>query len=152
MNIFATFEHSIEVEIALTELENQWIPREQILVVFMENEPSPAHLQARKKTMASNAFEVGMACATGSAVIGASFGFILSWGPIIWGLIATIFGFSAGFFLFYFLKKKGIRPYQRTNGPAILVIVQCTENLVGQVTDLMWQYKALTVGQAEEPS
>ena len=152
MNIFGTFKQSIEIEQALAELESRFISKEQIIVAFMDNASSPAQLSARTSNIKSNAFEVGVACATGSAVIGASIGFELTWGPIIWGIITTIIGFYIGYSLYYFNKKNRIHLDQRKKEPEILVIIQCTKKQAPQIKELMWQYQALTVGQVNDTS
>jgi hypothetical protein len=55
----------------------------------------------KKKHLRFKAIEVGMACATGFSVLGASAGFVLAWGPVIWGLLAACFGFGIGFGLYF---------------------------------------------------
>ncbi|MCM3691848.1 inorganic phosphate transporter [Neobacillus niacini] len=152
MNLFATFEQSIDIEQALAEIESSLISRDQILVVYMDNEPSPEKLTGRTREIHSNAFEVGMACATGSAVIGACIGFVLVWGPIIWGLICVLIGFTIGYSVYYFLKKDSVHTRRLKKEPEVLVIIQCTEIHVHPIREILWKYRALTVGQTEDPS
>jgi hypothetical protein len=152
MNIFATFEQSIEIEQALAELESSFIPSDQILVVYMDKVPSPVQLTGRKSEIHSNAFEVGIACATGSAVIGACIGFVLVWGPIIWGLICVIIGFTIGYCLYYFLKKDSVHTLLQKKEAEVLVIIQCAEILAHPIREILWKYQAFTVGQTEDPS
>jgi hypothetical protein len=151
MTLFATFEQSIEIEQALAELESSFIPSDQILVVYMDNEPSPVQLTGRTREIHSNAFEVGIASATGSAVIGASIGFALAWGPIIWGLICVIIGFTIGYSFYYFLKKDSVQTRRLKKEPEVLVIIQCTEIQVHPIREILWKYQALTVGKTEDP-
>lgn len=152
MKIFATFEQSIEIEQALAELESSFIPSDQILVVYMDNEPLPVQQTGRTKEIYSNAFEVGIACATGSAVIGACIGFALAWGPIIWGLICVIMGFTIGYSIYYFRKKDSVRMPRQQKEPELLVIIQCTEIQAHPIREILWKYQALTVGQTADPS
>jgi hypothetical protein len=152
MNLFATFEQSIDLEQALAEMESSLVSRDQILVVYMDNEPSPEKLTGRTREIHSNAFEVGIACATGSAVIGACIGFVLVWGPIIWGLICVIIGFSIGYSLYYFLKKGKAHTLRLKKEPEVLVIIQCAEIQVHKIREILWKYQALTVGQKADPS
>jgi hypothetical protein len=148
MNLFATFQQSIEIEQALAELENSFVSKDQIVIIYMENEPAQVQPTSRTKEIHSNSFEVGMACATGSAVIGASIGFVLAWGPIIWGLIFVIFGFTIGYCLYYFRKKDKVITLRQKKEEEILVIIQCTEILVPPIKEILWKYQALTVGQS----
>jgi hypothetical protein len=148
MNLFATFKQSIELEQALAELESSCVLSDQILVIYMENEPAQVQQTQRTKEIHSNAFEAGMASATGSAAIGASIGFVLAWGPIIWGLICVIIGFIFGYCLYYFLKKDKMQTLRQKKEAEILVIIQCTEILAHQIREILWKYHALTVGQS----
>ncbi|WP_413303782.1 hypothetical protein AA0X95_26790 [Bacillus sp. 1P10SD] len=147
MIIVGAFEQSIELEKALAILENHWIQRDQILVVFMDEEPLAEQLHVRSRNIHSNAFEVGMACATGSAVLGASIGFALSWGPIIWGLITVITGFAIGYGIYFFSKKNKFRSIKHKKIPEVSLIIQCSENQANQIIDILWKNQALTVGK-----
>ncbi|MFD2215269.1 hypothetical protein [Metabacillus endolithicus] len=147
MIIVGTFEQSIELEQALAVLESHYVTREQILVTFMESSPKE-WLEGRTKSIRSNAFEVGMAVATGSAVVGASLGFILTLGPIICGLLATFIGFAIGYSIYYLNNKKGPRMPRQL--PEVTVIIQCLEgSQIHLIKNVLWEYKALTVGVLE---
>jgi hypothetical protein len=152
MNLFATFEQSIELEQAIAELESNFVSTAQILVIYMENEPAQVQLNGRTREIHSNSFEVGIACATGSAVIGASIGFVLAWGPIIWGLICVISGFSIGYSIYYFRKIDSVSTLRQKKEPELLVIIQCAEIQAHPIKEMLWKYQALTVGQMDEPS
>ena len=144
MIIVGTFEQTIEMEQALAVLESKYVTREQILVTFMESDPNE-RLQGRTWSARSNAFEVGMACATGSAVIGASIGFILTLGPIIWGLLGAFIGFTIGYSIYYLNNKNGSKMPKRL--PEVTVIIQCLEgDQIQLIKNVLWNYKALTVG------
>jgi hypothetical protein len=136
----------------VAEIECSFVSQDQILVVYMDIEPSPVQLSGRTKDIHSNAFEVGIACATGSAVIGASIGFVLAWGPIIWGLICVIIGFSSGYSIYYFRKKDRALTLRQKKEPEVLVIIQCAEIQAHPIKEILWKYQALTVGQMDEPS
>ncbi|WP_078410900.1 hypothetical protein [Priestia abyssalis] len=153
MLIIGTFEHSIELEQALAILEHSGISRDHILVSFMDSEPtSPSHLMSKSHDVRSKGFEVGISFATGSAVIGASVGFILTWGPIIWGLIASFIGFGIGFGLYYIIKKGNRRSHFAKKLPEVTIVIQCTEDHSNHIKEIMWNYRALTVGQVLQPS
>jgi hypothetical protein len=141
MILVGTFEQSIELEQALAVLEKNFIKREQIIVVFMDESPSFYQMNGRTRNILSNAFEIGVATATGFAAIGASVGFVLTWGPIIWGLIAALVGFAIGFGLYYFTKKNKAHLNLPKKMPEVTVIIQCEEN---QFTPLREFYGNIT--------
>lgn len=153
MLVIGTFEHSIELEQALAILEHSGISRDHILVAFMDSEPaSPFYLMRKQHDIRSKGFEAGISFATGSAVIGASVGFILTWGPIIWGLIAALIGFIVGFGLYFIIKKGDSRSRFPKKLPEVTIMIQCTGEQSNDIKEIMWNYRALTVGQVLEPS
>ena len=87
-----------------------------------------------------------MACATASSVVGTSVGFILKWGPIFWGLLFALIGFTIGFGI-YLLVKKGTYRNLPNKLPEITVIVQCEEEKSIIVIENMWKHRVLMVGR-----
>lgn len=148
MFIIGTFEQTIELEQALTVLENGSISRDQIFVVFMDGRPSPIQIPGRTQNIHSNAFEIGIASATGCAVIGASIGFTLYLGPIICGLLGAFLGFAIGYALYYFPNKNKIHSKKMKKQPEVAVIIQCAKNQLSFVEEVMWKYQAITVGKS----
>lgn len=148
MIIIGTFEQSIELEQALTVLENSSISKDQILVVFMDDKPSPVQIPGRVQNIHSNAFEIGIASATGCAVIGASVGFALYLGPIICGLLGAVIGFAIGYALYFFPNKN--KPYSKKlkKQPEVAVIIQCTKNQFSFIENTMWENHAISVGKS----
>ncbi len=88
-SIVGAFQHTLELEHALISLDRLGLGPHSVLAVPMEAGDS-FHSGAllEKRDRKAGAFETGMAFATGFAVVGISRGFLLAWGPIIWGIIA----------------------------------------------------------------
>ncbi len=145
MLIFGTFKQSIELEQSLAELEDLSILKEHILVVFMDTN----HKKHQHDPLRPHAFEVGMAFSTGVAVIGASIGFVLTHGPIIWGLLGAFSGFLLGVSSYYLFRKlsKKLSPQKGTH--EVLVIIQCEKEQSQVVSELLWKYQALSVGYSD---
>jgi len=153
MIIIGTYQHSIGLEQTLAVLEQYGISKSQILVVPMNSEPEHRFPFLKKsKNPYSNGVEVGVACATGLSVIGASLGFILPLGPILCGLIAAFLGFGIGFGIHQVLSIKSYgKPFSK-QCTEIIVIVQCKEEDSTHVQEMMWAYDAMTVGKNPGPS
>jgi hypothetical protein len=148
MLILAIFEQSIELEQALAELEGSLIPKEHIIVVFMDSSREKYH----DSPMKPHAFEVGISMATGAAVIGASIGFALDFGPIIWGLIGAASGFILGVGTDLLFRKWKKQTSRKRKPQEATVIIQCPEDKIRQVSEVLWRYHALSVGFADNPS
>jgi len=146
MLMIGIFRQSIELEQALAELENNFIRRENMMVVLMEEDRAKQQDDERP-----HVFEIGIACSTGSAVIGASAGFALDWGPILWGLIAALIGFGIGTASYSFVNRRrtasGI-----PNKREVTVLIQCTEDQSSRVRQVLRNYQALSVGHVDQRS
>ena len=145
--ITGTFEHSLELEQALAQLEKNGIARKHIKAISMDKDPnSPDQLITKNRELHYRAFEVGMASATACSVVGTSIGFILKLGPIFWGLFTAIIGFIIGFGLYLIFKKRTHRNLSK-HLPEVLLNVYCKEEQTHFVMKTMLKYNALTVGK-----
>lgn len=152
MLVIGTFEHSLELEQALACIENNNITQEKIMVVCMDLNPENSQLLiAKSRDFINKCIEIGMVCATAISVVGTSLGFILTWGPIFWGLAFAFIGFCLGFTAYFFIKKRNYRHVPKKL-PEIVVIVQCFEEQSVFVMQTMWKFKALTVGKVQTNS
>ncbi|MFC5986008.1 hypothetical protein [Marinicrinis lubricantis] len=93
----------------------------------------------------------GAALGTAFAVIGASIGFKLQWGPIYWGLIGTAAGFLLGFLIdlaYYKIIKKQHRLLRGKNSEVIL-IVECEKDQCDTVESILWHHLALGIARVK---
>lgn len=148
MIIIGTFQHSIELEQALAMLEKIGVSPNHLLVVCMDSDSKD--FSSDKKQIAEGSYskgiETGIACATALSVIGTSMGFILPWGPIFCGLIASIIGFFLGFGIYVVIQKPITRRTKKK--PEVTVIVQCNADQSDQIRKVMWTSHALSIGLA----
>ncbi|TKC16783.1 hypothetical protein [Robertmurraya kyonggiensis] len=137
MLVIGLFKQSIELEQALAELENKMIPKEHVLVTFMDK-------KNKEQEHRVHPFEIGMCFGTAGAVIGATCGFAMTLGPIIWGLIGLIIGYwvGAGIHFLVHIRKKA-SPFLHE----VTVIVQCSKEQFLHVRELFWEYGALSIGE-----
>lgn len=117
----------------------------------MDENPSDSQSKGRTNSIRSNGFEVGLATATGFAVVGASVGFKLTPGPIICGLIATFIGYFIGYGIYYFLNRNKVSNPSARTLTEVAVMIRCKENEASLIKDVLWKYQALTVGVVNDP-
>lgn len=153
MLIVSTFEHSIELEQALAVIEQSGIHSSHILAVPMDASPDHSFsFSSEASEQAHRAFGVGMACATACGVLGTAYGFVLAWGPLIWGLAAAIGGFGVGYGIYrrYFAPRSQERRLKASILPEVTLIIRCNPVKSFEVCKLLWQYHALTVGTVHD--
>jgi hypothetical protein len=146
MQVFSLFEHSPSIELAISKLEQEGLDRERIFVVPIDE--SSENLKVFDSIHDSDGFsfiDKGMALATGFGVVGTSIGFKLTWGPIIWGLLAALIGFSIGFLwdmAIIKFTKNGNKP-QKKILPLLLLIVECEREQVKHVEFILKENRAI---------
>jgi hypothetical protein len=153
MQIFATFEYSTYLELAISELERRGIRKEDIFVVPLENRTENRRMfDSLHRADGISLIDLGMTLATAFSVVGASIGFKLDWGPIYWGIISAIVGFILGFviklFMFKVIKKK--KRLLRGKHAEIIVIIDCNDIQTEWVAQVLWNNLALGVSKVRE--
>lgn len=152
MYIFSSFEHSTYLELALAALEENGIEKENILAVpISRRKPRKRLLDTIHSSDGVSFFDSGMALATAFAVLGASYGFILDWGPVVWGLIGAVSGFLIGFFIKFIIYKIKNNAQNRTGVTATetIIIVHCRPEDAQNVEQTLWDFLAMGVGKLE---
>lgn len=145
MIIVGAFQPSIEIDHALSEIEQYGIPPEEMMVLYMNEFPPISHKKKISIDIHVSSFEIGIAFATGLSVIGASIGFKLILGPIFSGLLAAIIGFFFGYFLYYFFHRKKKYSMQQSI-PEVILIIQSPRDIAPSIKQILWKHKAKSVG------
>lgn len=152
MQLFSTFEHTIQIEMAVATLEKKGIPSENIFVLPLDNRTEDKKLfDTIQRSDGTSLIDVGAALATAFAVIGASIGFKLAWGPIYWGLIGAGVGFVVGFAIRLFTEKviKKKRRVLKGFHSEILLIVDCDEPRGELVENILFSHYALGLAKVK---
>nr|WP_263324215.1 SoxR reducing system RseC family protein [Neobacillus sp. Marseille-Q6967] len=143
MFIIATFENSIYIELAVTALEQQGISKEKILAAPLDKRKEPRQLfDSIHKSDGFSLFDVAAILGTCFMLLGAIYGYVLEWGPIIWGIIGAVSGMLAGFFLKLFILRKNKRGKSKITSEIVLM-VRCDDPKVETVEGILWDHHAL---------
>lgn len=147
MYIVSSFEHSLFLELAISELEIKGIEKKNILAVPLEkiNEP--------KKIFDTIHYSDGISLFDGASslglvflVLGVIYGFVWKWGPIIWGLIGLFIGASLGLILDYLIGKKSHK--KLTNKPTeVVLLINCAANQVQEIEKILSEHGALGIAK-----
>ncbi|WP_318036189.1 hypothetical protein [Halobacillus amylolyticus] len=144
----ATFEHSVFLELGISGLEQLKVPSENILAVPLNKRTEKGKLlDSIHQSDGISLFDLAAALATACSVIGASVGFHLGWGPIIWGIIGAISGFVLAF-LINILTAKVKHDRQRKvreKTSELILIVHCESHQVEKVEKILWDNLAFGV-------
>lgn len=149
MYLVASFHYNLHIEIAIAKVEELGIAKERILAIPLEKRGETRHIfdtihHADGVSMFDGGAILGSAC----MVLGVIYGFVLAWGPIIWGLIGMIGGFLIGFLIdlnFNKFRHSKERRREEKDGELFLMI-QCDEQQADAVKKALWDHLALGVG------
>lgn len=160
MYIYASFDYSAFLELAITDLEKRGIAREHILAV-------PLDKRVEERVLLDTIHRAdGISLFDGAAVLGAIFmelgviyGFVLAWGPITWGLLGLTGGAILGFLLDFFYgrmqgykKEKASRNRVKAgecNNTEVIVTIFCEQSQYEMVEKVLWDNMAFGVGKLD---
>ncbi len=149
MYIVTTFEQNIKLETAITAIAMKGIPKESILAVPLEKESESRMLSNRAISSDSlSLFDLPMIFAALFSLLGLIYGFMLSWGPVLWALIGTGAGFGIGLVI-KLISKKHQRVKQFARIPEVVLFIQCHEDQLQIVRDTLWANQALGVAKLD---
>lgn len=160
MIIAATFEYSFYLELAITDLEKRGIPRENIGAITLDKQVADRKIfDSIHRSDGISLFDGAAAMGTICALLGAIYGFVLEWGPIIWMIIGLIFGAVLGFIVDYSIgkirslrNKKVSRKRNPTgdNAADVILLINCELDKNEMVEKVLWDNLAMGVGVLSE--
>jgi hypothetical protein len=150
MYIVSTFEHSIYLELAVTAIQMKGIKKENIMAVPMDKKGEERRLfDTIHSSDGLSLLDLPAILGVFFGVFGGIYGFILKWGPLLWGLIAIAVGAALGFVIKLIITKKYSHRQNGKSGTEVVVIIECIESQLEMVKDLLWANKALGVSKLD---
>jgi hypothetical protein len=150
MYIVSTFEHSIYLELAITAIEMKGIKKENIMAVSMDKKGEERRLfDTIHSSDGISLLDLPAILGAIFGVFGGIYGFILKWGPLLWGLIAIAVGAALGFVIKLIITKKYSNRQNDKRGTEVVVIIECIESQLEMVKDMLWANKALGVSKLD---
>jgi hypothetical protein len=149
MHVISTFEHSAYLELAINQLQQSGIKKESIVAVPLEiTAEQPKLFDTIHRADGYSLFDLAAVIGTVFSVLGASFGFALEWGPIIWALIGMVFGLVVGFIIDYIYSKKHIHNRKlKSMNTEVVLIVKCVETEYQSIKEILAEHKAIGIGK-----
>ncbi len=146
MYVVSTFEHSIYLELAITAIEMKGIKKENIMAIPMDKKDEVGRLfDSIHNSDGLSLFDLPALLAVFFGIFGSIYGFLLKWGPLLWGLIAIAIGFALGFVIKLILMKKHNHLQNNKTRTEVVLIIECLENQMEMVKDTLWSHQALGV-------
>jgi hypothetical protein len=145
MLVIATFENSLFIEMAISALEQKGIPKEKIFAAPLDKRKEPRQLfDTIHRADGISLFDAGAILGTCFMLLGAIYGYVLKWGPIIWGIIGALSGLVIGILIKLWLVKKNNKGTKKISSEIVLMI-RCEEYQWDSVEQMLWDNLALGV-------
>jgi len=146
MYIVSTFDHSNYLELAITAIQMKGVAKESILGVSMDKRGEDRKLfDTIHSSDGLSMLDLPIILATLFCLFGSIYGFILTWGPVLWGLVGLLVGFSLGLLIKLITTKKYDNRQKKLRATEVVLIIECKENQVEMVKDVLWEHHALGV-------
>ncbi|MEN6350920.1 MAG: hypothetical protein ABFD08_16185 [Syntrophomonas sp.] len=147
MYLVASFHYTMHTEIAIAKVEELGIAREQIFAVPLEKRGETRNIfDTIHHADGVSLFDGGAILGAACMVLGVIYGFVLTWGPIIWGLIGLAGGFLVGLLLdLNFSKFKHSKERRKETDGELFLMIQCDEQKADAVKQALWDHLALGV-------
>lgn len=141
--VIVTFENSIFIELAITALEQNGISNDKILAAPLDKRSEPRKLfDTIHRADGLSLFDAAAMLGTCFMLLGAIYGYVLKWGPIIWGIIGAVSGLLLGFLIKLLLVKKSKGGAKNIRSEIVLMI-RCEEHQWESVEKIIWENNAL---------
>jgi hypothetical protein len=145
MLVIATFENSLFIEMAISALEQKGIPKEKIFAAPLDKRKEARQIfDTIHRADGVSLFDAGAILGTCFMLLGAIYGYVLKWGPIIWGIIGALSGLAIGILIKLWLVKKNNKGTKKISSEIVLMI-RCEEYQWDSVEQMLWDNLALGV-------
>ncbi|UOF90518.1 hypothetical protein LSG31_22115 [Fodinisporobacter ferrooxydans] len=149
MYIIASFEQSVFLELAISSLEQGGIQKNQILAVPLDKRTEERKLfDTIHQADGFSLFDVAAVLGTCGMLLGAIYGMVLKWGPILWGLIGLAAGLLLGFLLkLVFVKKQNNKMTKQSIATEVFLLIHCANDQRKLVEGILWDNMAIGVAK-----
>lgn len=153
IQFFSTFQHTHFVELAISKLKANEI--NDIYAVPLDNRQVDTKLIDTIHGMdGTSLIDIGLILAMMCGTIGVARGFVMDWGPVVWGIIGSAGGFIVGVVIDVIktlYKRKKMRT-AKSKLSEVIIIVQCTNEQSHFVESILWSNMALGVAKTRMQS
>lgn len=138
MYIVSTFEHSVYLELAITAIQMKGIKKENIMAISLDKKEEQERLfDSIHSSDGLSLFDLPAILAVIGGIFGGIYGFVLKWGPLLWGLAAIALSFTLGLFIKLMIVRKYSNRQNDRRGTEVVIIIECMENQLEMVKNIL---------------
>ncbi|TDY43054.1 hypothetical protein C7445_11238 [Alicyclobacillus sacchari] len=140
MRFVASFDHSLQLEAALSKLQQLNLGPESVLAVPLVRRSNGPSADTANHSDQRAYFDLASLAAALGCFLGTVYGFILPLGPVVWGLGGFAGGFAIGLLIKWVQNRRKRRA--QTLPTEIVVVVECEDDMARQVEHVLWSHGA----------
>jgi hypothetical protein len=146
--VIATFENSIYVELVISALKQKDIDNIFAAPLTKRNQPRQL-FDTIHRSDGYNMFDAAAILGTCFMLLGAVYGYVLEWGPIIWGIIGAVSGLLIGFVIKYFVIKNKNTSTKKISSE-VVIMIRCEDYQWETIEKMLWENTALGIARVKE--
>ncbi|WP_248930345.1 hypothetical protein [Paenibacillus hamazuiensis] len=143
MYLICTFHHSFELEILLRDLEKIGVGRDQILAIPLHQDMMQMRKITATSTGGANILDIPLAIGTACMLLGVIYGYVLVWGPILWGLIGLVGGTLLTLLVHYLISKSKQAKEPGLDKSEVIVMVNFPTYRLDRMREVIREYRPL---------
>ncbi|KAA0548407.1 hypothetical protein FZW96_07480 [Bacillus sp. BGMRC 2118] len=143
MLFIATFENNIFIELAISAIEQEGIVKENIYAAPLDKRKEAKQIfDTLHRADGLSIFDLGAVLGTCFMLLGTIYGYILYWGPIIWGIIGALFGLTLGILIKLWITRHQQAAKNKITSE-IIVMIRCDEHQQKDIEKILWDNLAI---------
>lgn len=151
MNIVASFDHTVYLELAIKELENHGIGKQNIFAIPLSEKKKPKKNSELVRGSGFSLLDGTFAFGTVCSLFGVVYGFIWPGGPVLWGLIGLVIGWAVGFLFDFILRKRQFKMKKKAGeGGEVMLVIHCAKEQITLVKEILFDHYTLGLHVIEE--
>lgn len=152
MYVISSFTYCTHLELAIGYLESKGIQREKIFAVPLDKRDEERKLfDTINQSDGISLFDLSIILGTLFMIFGGIYGFLLEWGPIIWGLIGLVLGAVFGFIIDVIPKgRRRSKNKVKNRSTEVFLMIECEKNQVEMVEKILWDNLAIGIAKVEK--
>ena len=153
MYVVSTFDHSKYPELAISALEMNGVTKDNILSIPLDKRTESRQLfDTIHRSDGISLFDLAAVLGTIAMLMGAIYGFVLEWGPVIWAVIGLFSGAILGILIKLSLTKQWSKKYKKNilskkRSPEIVLMISCRAEQTEMVKKTLWENNAIAVSK-----
>lgn len=148
MYIVASFELGNHLELAISDIERLGIPKYKILAIPLDKRVEQARVfDSIHRSDGVSLLDLSAMLGTVFMLLGVIYGYVLAWGPILWGIIGLVIGLILGFLIkFIYMKSKGRKATSKKNRQTeVFLMIHCSQEQSERIKDILWEHNAFGI-------